>query len=298
MLINRFLLYKKEFDCKLLLVEGMRIILQFVISCASCYEIMQFYFIQGGWIMYPYLSEFIGTCMLVILGDGVCASNGLEGSLFKGSGPVYVMIGWGLAVALPAMAFGYQSAAHFNPVLTIAMAVIGSFPWSMVPGYILAQMCGGFLGAIIVWLIYKDQFALTEKTFGEDSIGTCRGTFCTGPAIRNLGQNFFGELAATFFLVFLIVCITPTAATVGLNYWFVFAIIMCCGFSLGSTTGFAMNPARDTAPRLAYALLPFKYKDADWKYAWVPILGPLCGAILGGLLGSVVTSWPGLSSFL
>ena len=245
--------------------------------------------------MYPYLSEFIGTAMLVILGDGVCASTGLEGSLFKGSGPVYVMLGWGLAVMLPAMSFGFQSAAHFNPALTIGLAIAGLFPWSMVLGYIVAQMCGGFVGAIIVYLVFKDQFKLTEDTFGEDSVGTCRGTFCTGPAIRNLAQNVVGEFAATFFLVFFIVCITPTAGTVGLNYFFVFSIIMCCGFSLGSTTGFAMNPARDTAPRLAYFLLPFKYKDADWAYAWVPIVGPILGSACGALLGSLVTSWPALS---
>ncbi len=237
--------------------------------------------------MIPYLSEFIGTAMLVILGDGVCASLALDGSLFKGAGPVYTMLGWGLAVMLPAMAFGAQSGAHFNPCLTVALAVIGAFDWGMVPGYIIAQMLGGFVGACLVALVFKDQFALSKKNGYED--GAIRGVFCTGPAIPNTVMNFIGELAATFFLVFFIVCITPTAGDVGLNYFFVYAIIMSCGFSLGSTTGFAMNPARDTAPRLAYTVL-FK-GDGAWGYSWIPIVGPLVGGILGALLGSVVTGW-------
>lgn len=247
---------------------------------------------------YPYLAEFIGTAMLVALGLGVNASNGLEGSLFKGSGAVYTMLGWGAAVALPAMSFGAQSAAHYNPVLTIGLACAGSFSWALVPGYIIAQMLGGILGAIIMWVVFRDQFELTEKTFGEDSVGTCRGIFCTGPAIPNPMQNLLGELVATFFLVFFITCIPSAAGAVGLNYFFVYAIIMSCGFSYGATTGFAMNPARDTAPRIAYAILPFKYKDADWGYAWIPIVGPLIGSILGALLGSWVATFPLLEEVL
>jgi glycerol uptake facilitator protein len=237
--------------------------------------------------MVPYLSEFIGTALLVLLGDGVGATCTLKKTLFAGSSTVYIMLGWGLAVMLPAMAFGAQSGAHFNPALTIALAVAGKFKWSLVPGYIIAQMLGGFVGACLVMLNWKDHFKDAKESGVDDA--TLRGIFCTGPAIRNLGTNCMNEAFATFALVFFIVCITPTAGDVGLNYWFVNAIILSCGFSLGSTTGFAMNPARDTAPRAAFSLV--MKGDGDWAYAWVPIVGPIIGGILGALLGVVVTGW-------
>ncbi len=247
---------------------------------------------------YPYLAEFIGTAMLVALGLGTNASNSLEGSLFKGAGPVYVMMGWGLAVMLPAMAFGAQSAAHYNPVLTLGLAIAGLFSWKLVFGYMVAQMLGGIVGACLMWVVFRDQFDLTEKTFKEESIGTNRGVFCTGPGIDNPVQNLIGELMATFFLVFFITTIPSMAGSIGLNYFFVNCIIMSCGFSYGATTGFAMNPARDTAPRIAYAILPFHYKDPNWKYAWIPIVGPLIGSILGALLGSYVATFPLLEEVL
>ncbi|MDO4289409.1 MAG: MIP/aquaporin family protein [Eubacterium sp.] len=231
-----------------------------------------------------YLSEFVGTALLVLLGDGVCASLNLEKSGFKGAGPVYCMLGWGLAVMLPAMAFGVHSGAHFNPVLTIALAVIGSFPWAAVPGYIIAQMLGGFVGAVCVWIVFRPQFEATEDS------GIILGTFCTAPQVRNIPQNILCEAAATFALLFFIVTLgnNPGASDVSLNYFFIYGIIMSCGFSLGSTTGFAMNPARDISPRLAHAVLPITHKgSSDWGYAIVPVVGPLIGAILGALLGSV-----------
>ena len=237
--------------------------------------------------MLSYMSEFIGTALLVLLGDGVCAAVNLEKSGFKGGGAVYIMLGWGLAVMLPAMAFGAQSGAHFNPVLTVGLAVIGAFPWAAVPGYIVAQMLGGLVGAILVWVVYRPQFAATEDA------DTIRGTFCTSPQVRNIPQNILYEAAATFALVFFIVAIGHAGMTnvsdVGLNYFFVYAIIMSCGFSLGGTTGFAMNPARDLSPRIAHAILPIPNKgSSDWGYALVPVVGPLIGAILGALLASAV----------
>lgn len=237
--------------------------------------------------MYPYLAEFIGTAMLVLMGDGVCASNGLEGSLFKGSGAVYTMMGWGLAVALPAMCFGAASGASFNPALTIGLAVAGSFDWALVPGYIIAQMAGGFVGACLMYLVFKDQFAET------DDPGTILGIFCTGPAIPNMGMNIFQEAMATTMLVFFLVNIPGTAADIGMNFVYVYMVIMSLGFSLGATTGFAMNPARDTAPRLAHQVLPIPNKgDSNWGYAIVPIVGPIIGAIVGALLGTWVASFP------
>jgi len=238
--------------------------------------------------MEQYLAEFVGTLLLVFMGDGVCANVSLEKSNFQGSGPVFIVIGWGLAVALPAMAFGGVSGAHYNPALTIALATIGSFDWSMVPGYIIAQMLGGFCGAVLVWVVYKPHFDITED---KDAI---RGSFCTTPGIRSMGANIVGEAAATFMLLFLIVAIgnagsgmNGIATGTGMNYWFVAAIIMTCGYSLGGTTGFAMNPARDTAPRFAHSILPIPNKgDSDWGYAIVPIIG----SIVGGILGAVVAN--------
>lgn len=146
---------------------------------------------------------------------------------------------------------------------------------------------GWFRRRLLSYAELEDHFKDAKESGVDD--GTLRGIFCTGPAIRNLGTNCMNEAFATFALLFFIVCVTPTAADVGLNYWFVNAIILSCGFSLGSTTGFAMNPARDTAPRLAYTLV--MKGDGDWAYAWVPIVGPIIGGILGALLGVVVTGW-------
>lgn len=237
--------------------------------------------------MVPYLSEFLGTMMLVALGTGVCAAQNLDGSFFKNSGAVFTILGWGLAVMLPAMAFGVQSGAHFNPVLTVALAVAGSFEWNLVAGYILAQMLGGFLGACFVFLVYKDHFALTlENGATKEDL---RGVFCCSPSIPNPGMNILGEAAATFFLIFFIMSIPQSAADSGLNYLFVYCTVMACGFSFGATTGFAMNPARDTAPRLAYRLLI--KGNADWGYGWIPIVGPFIGGLAGGWLAKVVTGW-------
>ena len=237
--------------------------------------------------MIKYLSEFLGTMLLVALGNGVCAAQNLDGSFFKKSGAVYTMLGWGLAVMLPAMAFGSQSGAHFNPAVTIGFAMIHKVEWSYVPGYIIAQLLGGFLGACIVYLVYKDHIALTlQNGAAKEDI---RGIFCTSPAIRNYKSNFVSEMVATFMLVFFIVCIPSAAANTGMSSLLVFAIIMSCGFSFGATTGFAMNPARDTMPRLAYKLLI--RGDADAAYAWVPIFGPIVGGILGALLGNLVVGW-------
>lgn len=239
--------------------------------------------------MYPYIAEFIGTAMLVFMGDGVSAANSLEGSLFKGSGAVYTMMGWGLAVALPAMCFGASSGASFNPCLTIGQAVVGMFEWGMVPGYIIAQMLGGFVGACVMWLFYKDQFDAT------DDPGTILGVFCTGPAIPNLGMNILSEALATMMLVFYLLNIPAMAASVGMNFVYVFMVIMSMGYSLGATTGFAMNPARDLSPRCAHAVLPIPNKgDSNWGYAAVPVIGPLIGGIVGALLGNWVLGFPAM----
>lgn len=240
--------------------------------------------------MVPYLSEFIGTIMLVVLGDGICAANTLNHSNFQGSGAVYIIFGWGLAVALPAVAFGAQSGAHFNPSVTIALAVIGSFKWSMVPGYIICQLLGGIVGGILVYLYYKPQFDASSE-LGNAAL---RGIFCTAPAIDSPAANAFSEFFASLFLLFFVLVIPASMGAAGVGGLFVGLAIMVIGFALGATTGFSMNAARDWGPRIAYAICPIKpadQKDANWGYMWISGIMPVLGGIVGALLGQMVVGW-------
>ena len=227
--------------------------------------------------MLPYIAEFLGTMMLIILGDGVVANVNLNKSGMKGAGAVQITLAWGLAVLVPAFIFGEASGASFNPALTIALAVDGSFAWSMVPGYVIAQMAGAFVGASI----FKGQFDATEDP------GTKLGVFCTGPSIPNTGLNILSEAVGTFILVFAIKGIgNVTGLSTGVDKLFVFGIIVSVGMSLGGLTGYAINPARDLGPRLAHAVLPIKGKgDSNFSYGLVvPIVGPIIGAIVAVLL--------------
>lgn len=236
--------------------------------------------------MLPYIAEFLGTMILIILGDGVVANVTLNKSGMKGGGPVQITFAWGLAVLIPAFIFGAASGAHFNPALTIALATIGKFSWAMVPGYILAQILGAFCGGCMVYLLFKNQFDATEEA------ATKLGVFSTGPAIRNIPRNFLSEAVGTFVLVFAILGIgnVTGSGTVGLNYLFVFGIIVAVGMSLGGLTGYAINPARDLGPRLAHALMPIKNKGtSNWSYGLiVPIFGPIVGGLVGALLFKVI----------
>jgi glycerol uptake facilitator protein len=230
--------------------------------------------------MLPYIAEFLGTMILIILGDGVVANVNLNKSGMKGAGAVQITFAWGLAVLLPAFIFGEASGASFNPALTIALAVDGSFAWSMVPGYIIAQIAGAFVGGCIVYLLFKGQFDATEDP------GTKLGVFCTGPSIANTGLNIFSEAVGTFILVFAIKGMANVPGlTDGLGKFLVFGIIVSIGMSLGGLTGYAINPARDIGPRLAHAVLPIKGKGtSNWGYAVVPLVGPVIGAIVAVLL--------------
>ena len=230
--------------------------------------------------MLPYIAEFMGTLMLILLGDGVVANVNLNRSGMKGGGSVQITIAWGLAVMVPAFIFGAASGAHFNPAVTLALAVDGSLAWSMVPGYIIAQMLGAFVGACIVYLMFKDHFDAT------DDPGTKLGVFSTGPSIPNIPRNILCEAIATFVLVF---AIKGMGNVVGINgaqgNLLVFGIITSIGMSLGGLTGYALNPARDLGPRIAHALLPIKGKgDSNWGYAFVPVVGPIIGAIVAALV--------------
>lgn len=230
--------------------------------------------------MLMYLSEFIGTMMLILLGDGVVANVTLNKSGMKGAGSIQITFAWGLAVMLPAFIFGAASGAHFNPALTIALAVDGSLAWGLVPGYIAAQFAGAFAGACLVYALFKDQFDATEEA------GTKLGVFATGPSVPNMGRNILSEAIGTFVLVFAIMGIAQVGAVPpGVDKFLVFGIIVAIGMSLGGLTGYAINPARDLGPRLAHALLPIKGKgDSNWGYAPVVLIGPVCGAVAAVLL--------------
>ena len=219
--------------------------------------------------------------MLIMLGDGVVANVTLNKSGMKGAGSIQITIAWGLAVMIPAFIFGAASGASFNPALTLA-AADGSFPWSQVPGYIAAQFAGAFVGAIIVWLAFREHFEAT------DDPGTKLGVFSCGPSIPNLPMNILAEAVATFVLVFAIKGL-PAEAPAGVGNLLVFGIIVSCGMSFGGLTGYAMNPARDLGPRLAHTILPISGKgDSNWGYGIVTLVGPVIGALLAVGLYSVI----------
>ncbi|MBQ6734650.1 MAG: aquaporin family protein [Lachnospiraceae bacterium] len=229
--------------------------------------------------MTAYIAEFVGTLFLVLLGDGVCCNVSLNKSGMKGGNSVHILIGWGMAVMVPAYTFGAASGSHFNPAVTIGAAVRGGFDWNMVPGYIIAQLLGGFCGAVVLMILYHDHIKATD----EDDV--IRGCFCTGPSIRNQGLNFLSEFVATFMLVFTLAAIPGNAGDSAVSWVLVYGVIVSMGASFGGLTGYAMNAARDSAPRLAYQLIgPNKgSKNPDWGYGWIPLIAPICGGICASL---------------
>lgn len=237
--------------------------------------------------MNVYLGEFIGTLVLMVFGAGFGASISLNKSMSKGMSPSWltVTIAWGFAVMLALYAAGpFGSGGHLNPAVTLANALNGKFGWELVPGYILSQIAGAFAGSAIVVLHYYPHFKATKADEGNSV-----GIFATGAAIDSPVFNFISEVIATFFFVFGISFITSGKFTDGMIPVVLGFFVMALGLSLGSTTGYCMNPARDFGPRLAYALLPIPNKgDANWKYAWIPFVGPIVGATLAVLVWGVL----------
>ncbi|MBO4476446.1 MAG: aquaporin family protein [Bacteroidales bacterium] len=227
--------------------------------------------------------ELVGTLVLILLGDGVVACSTLKKSKGLGAGWVVITLGWGFAVMCGVFIAGPYSGAHLNPAVTLGLAAAGKFPWAEVLPYICAQMVGGFLGALLVYLFYKDHFDATEDA------DTKLGIFCTMPAISNRWRNFFCEALASWLLVFVILVFATEGNTADLGMGSLGAfpvtmLIMSIGMSLGGATGYAINPARDLSPRLAHAILPIAGKrDSGWSYSWIPVAGP----IVGGLLAAV-----------
>ncbi|MGA8943973.1 MAG: MIP/aquaporin family protein [Thermoactinomyces sp.] len=235
--------------------------------------------------MTPFVAELVGTMILIIFGGGVCAGVNLKKTLSHQSGWIVITFGWGFAVMLAVYAVGNVSGAHINPALTIGLAAAGKFAWSMVPSYILAQMIGGFLGAVIVWLHYYPHWKETE-----DQIAKLR-VFSTMPAIPNNFFNLISEVIGTFCLVFIILALGGEGMKFadGLYTLIVGFLIVAIGLSLGGTTGYAINPARDFGPRLAHFILPIPGKGSSgWSYSWIPIVGPVIGGLLAAWLYMII----------
>lgn len=237
--------------------------------------------------MSEFTAELIGTMLLILLGNGVVANVILKGTKGNNGGWMVITTGWALAVFVGVVFAGPYSGAHLNPAVTLGLAITGKFVWSKVALYIAAQLIGSFIGAVLVWIVYRDHFNATDEP------NTKLAVFSTSPAIVNRLFNFLSEIVGTFVLIFVIFYFT--AAEMGdaktpiglgsLGAIPVAFLVWAIGLSLGGTTGYAINPARDLGPRIAHTLLPIHGKgSSNWKYAWIPIIGPVIGASIAALL--------------
>ena len=223
------------------------------------------------------VSEFTGTAILLILGNGVVANVVLSKTKGNNGGLISITLGWAMAVFVAVFISANASGAHLNPAVTLALAITGKFEWALVPGYCLAQLLGAMLGAGIVWLAYRQHFDATEDA------STKLAVFCTSASIRSNTDNFIGELVATAVFVLGVLFITGPDQNLGsIKAIPVAFLVLAIGLSLGGPTGYAINPARDLGPRIMHALLPIKDKgNSDWGYAWLPVIAPLAGAAMG-----------------
>lgn len=234
--------------------------------------------------------EFLGTFILLFLGNGVVANVNLKNTIGNGSGWLVITTAWGLAVFTAVFMTADISGAHLNPAVTVGLAAAGLFDWIKVLPFIGAQMLGAMFGAFLVYIFYLDHFKITETP------GMKRSCFCTAPAIKNTRNNFFSEMMGTFVLVLAVLLVTLPefqiegmgSTKVGLGSLGaipVALVVFVIGLALGGTTGYAINPARDLGPRIIHALLPFNNKDDNgWGYAWIPVMGPIAGAVLAALI--------------
>jgi len=237
--------------------------------------------------MAPFTAEFLGTALVILLGNGVVANVVLTGTKGNGGGLIVITTAWALAVFVGVVVSAPYSGAHLNPAVTFALAISGKFAWAEVPAYMIAQMLGAMLGSSLAWFKYKDHFAVTEDK------GLKLAAFCTGPAIRNTFSNLTSEIIGAFVLLFVIFHFTnpeivDSKTPVGLGSLGaipVMFLVWAIGLSLGGTTGYAINPVRDLGPRIMHSVLPIAGKgNSDWSYSWIPVLGPMIGAGLAALL--------------
>ena len=230
--------------------------------------------------MTPFVGEIIGTALLILLGNGVVANVLLKNTKGNHSGWIVITFGWGMAVFVGVFSVANASGAHINPAVTIGLAVAGKFAWSKVPAYILAQMLGAALGSLLVWVQYRSHFNITENKDLKLAV------FCTAPQIRNTFSNFLSEVIGTFVLIFGVLSLAaPDVGLGALSALPVALLVFAIGLSLGGPTGYAINPARDLAPRIMHFILPVHDKrDSDWSYAWIPVLGPIAGSIMAAFI--------------
>lgn len=231
--------------------------------------------------MNDFCSELIGTMFLILLGNGVVANVVLSNTKGNNSGWIVITSGWALGVFAGVVIAGPYSGAHLNPAVSIALAIAGKFNWADVPLFIAAQFAGAMLGAFLVWLVYKNHFKVTQDS------GLKAAVFCTAPAIKSNLSNIVSEVIGTFVLIFVIFYFTDVKmadSPVGMGSLGaipVTLLVLAIGLSLGGTTGYAINPARDLGPRIIHALLPIPEKgNANWGYAWIPVVGPVLGAAI------------------
>jgi glycerol uptake facilitator protein len=230
--------------------------------------------------MSPFFTEFIGTAILILLGNGVVANVVLNKTKGHNSGWIVITFGWSIAVFVAVFtSTKIGGGAHLNPAISIAFAAAGKVSWENVPALIAGQILGAIAGSLLVFIGYHDHYKATE-----DKDATM-ATFCTSPAIRNYGKNFITEIIGTFVLVIAAFYMAAPAASLGaLDALPAGLVVLSIGLSLGGPTGYAINPARDLGPRILHAILPMPKRDSDWAYAWVPSIGP----IVGGLLATMV----------
>jgi glycerol uptake facilitator protein len=246
--------------------------------------------------MTPFIAEILGTFLLILLGAGVVANVVLEKTKSNDLGWMVITTAWGFAVFVGVSVAGPISGAHLNPAVSIGLAVAGKFDWSLVLEYVIAQFIGAMLGAFFAWLLYRDHFKATENGDLKKAI------FCTSPAIRNYSSNLISEIIGCFVLVFVVLYFTNANLNdvengiipIGLGSLGalpVAILVWVIGLSLGGTTGYAINPARDLGPRIIHAVLPIKNKASnDWSYAWVPVVGPIIGAVLAAGLFLILST--------
>ncbi len=226
-----------------------------------------------------YVAEFIGTFLLMVLGNGVNANVTLNKTYAQNSGWIVISFGWAIAVFVAVFVAGSSSGAHINPAVTIGLAVAGKFPWDQVFGYISMQMIGAFTGSWITYLHFLPHFSATDDPDKK------LGIFCTGPAIKSTWNNLLSEIIGTFILVFAVFYLVSGEGLGSLNALPVSFLVLGIGLSLGGTTGYAINPARDLGPRIFHALAPISGKrESNWNYAWIPVIGPIVGSVLAALV--------------
>jgi glycerol uptake facilitator protein len=243
--------------------------------------------------MSPFLAEILGTMFMILLGNSVVANMVLKGTKGNGGGWIVITTAWAFAVFVGVVIAGPYSGAHLNPAVTIGLAIAGKFSWALAPTYIAGQFIGAMLGAFLVWLLFKDFYAETEDQ------GAKQATFCTAPAIPNTVSNLISEIIGTFVLIFVIFHFTNADMGVDKNpiglgsigALPVTLLVWAIGLSLGGTTGYAINPARDLGPRIMHAILPIAGKGGNnWGYAWIPVIGPIIGCAIAAVLYICINS--------